>query len=293
MGGPRHRTRLRLYLADRHLRSETDTLFWPTGNPCPDFNGDERRGDNLYSDSVLALDPQTGKLKWHYQFTPHDLHDWDATETPMLVDAPYGGRDRKLLLQGNRNGFFYVLDRTAGQLLASSPFVHGIKVTEPSTAGALACPSMDGATNWMSTAFNPAKGMFYLMALEKCSVFSKSPPIWKAGESFYGGGARDVRGEIPRQFLRALDVQTGKIVWEVPQAGESESWGGVLATASGLVFYCDDSGAFAAVDSTTGAPLWHMQLNTAWKASPMTYTAKGTQYVAVAAGGSILAFAVH
>ena len=103
--------------------AETDTVFWPTGNPCPDFNGDERRGDNLYSDSVLALDPRTGALKWHYQFTPHDLHDWDATETPMLVDAPFRGRERKLLLQGNRNGFFYVLDRTNGQFLGASPFV--------------------------------------------------------------------------------------------------------------------------------------------------------------------------
>jgi PQQ-dependent dehydrogenase (methanol/ethanol family) len=271
---------------------ETDTVFWPTGNPCPDFNGDERRGDNLYSDSVLALDPQTGALKWHYQFTPHDLHDWDATETPMLVDTPYGGRQRKLLLQANRNGFFYVLDRTSGEFLRATPFVHTLTLPapEPVPAGARACPSMDGATNWMSTAFDPGNGLFYLMALEKCSVFSKSSAVWKAGESYYGGGAREVPGERPRQFLRAIDLQTGKIAWEIPQSGAAESWGGVLATASGLVFYCDDSGAFAAVDAATGAPLWNMQLNTEWKASPMTYTAKGTQYVAVAAGGNIVAF---
>jgi PQQ-dependent dehydrogenase (methanol/ethanol family) len=269
---------------------ETDTIFWPTGNPCPDFNGDERRGDNLYSDSVLALDPQTGALKWHYQFTPHDLHDWDATETPMLVDAPYAGRTRKLLLQGNRNGLFYVLDRTNGQFLGSSPFVHGLAASEPTVAGARACPSMDGATNWMSTAFDPRTGLFYLMALEKCSIFSKSSAVWKAGESYYGGGARDVSGETPRQYLRALDLANGKIAWEVPQTAEEESWGGVLATASGLLFYCDNSGAFAAVDSATGASLWHMQFNTEWKASPMTYTAKGTQYVAIAAGGNIVSF---
>jgi PQQ-dependent dehydrogenase (methanol/ethanol family) len=284
---------------------ETDTIFWPTGNPCPDFNGDERRGDNLYSDSVVALDPQTGALKWHYQFTPHDLHDCDATETPMLVDAPYGGRQRKLLLQGNRNGFFYVLDRTNGQFLGASPFVHAltwasgigkdgrpllVPDSEPAPAGVRACPSMDGATNWMSTAFDPGTRLFYLLALEKCNIFSKSPPVWKAGESYYGGGAREVPGETPRQYLRALDLETGKIAWEVPQSGAEESWGGVLATASGLLFYCDGSGAFAAVDAASGAPLWHMQLNTAWKASPMTYTAKGTQYVAVAAGGNVLAF---
>jgi len=273
---------------------ETDTIFWPTGNPCPDFNGDERRGDNLYSDSVLALDPQTGALKWHYQFTPHDLHDWDATETPMLVDALYGGRERKLLLQGNRNRFFYVLDRTNGQFLSAQPFVHGLTLpaSEPTLAGARTCPSMDGATNWMSTAFDPGKRLFYLMALEKCSVFSKSSEVWKAGESYYGGGARDIPGEKPRQYLRALDLETGKITWEIPQSGEGESWGGVLATASGLLFYCDDSGAFAAVDSATGQPLWHLQLNTAWKASPMTYTAKGSQYVAVAAGANIVGLAL-
>ena len=273
--------------------SETDTVFWPTGNPCPDFNGDERRGDNLYSDSVLALDPRTGALKWHYQFTPHDLHDWDATETPMLVDAPFRGRDRKLLLQGNRNGSFYVLDRTDGQLLGASPFVHGLTPPgEPTVTGSRACPSMDGATNWMSTAFDPARRLFYLMALEKCSIFSKSAAVWTAGESFYGGGARDVPGETARQYLRALDLETGRIAWEVAQTGSEESWGGVLGTASGLLFYCDASGAFAAVDAGTGAPLWHMQFNTGWKASPMTYTVRAKQYVAIAAGGSVVALSL-
>jgi len=284
---------------------ETDTLFWPIGNPCPDFNGDERRGDNLYSDSVLALTPATGVLKWHYQFTPHDLHDWDATETPLLVDAPYGGRERKLLLQGNRNGFFYVLDRTNGQFLAASPFVHSLTWasgigadgrpillpgSEPTAAGTRACPSMDGASNWMSTVFNPSTGMFYLLALEKCTINTKSSAVWKAGESFYGGGAREVPGETPRQYLRAMDLATGKVAWEIPQAGEGESWGGILGTSTGLLFYCDESGAFAAVNAATGAPLWHMQLNVAWKASPMTYLAGGKQYIAVAGGNNIVAF---
>ena len=286
--------------------TETDTLFWPIGNPCPDFNGEERRGDNLYTDSVLALDPKTGKLKWHYQFTPHDLHDWDATETPMLVDAPYGGRDRKLLLHGDRNGFFYILDRTNGEFLGASPFVHKLTWasgigkdgrpillpgSEPTPAGARACPSMDGATNWMSTAFDASKRLFYLMALEKCNVFSRSEAVWKAGESLYGGGAREAAGEAPQQFLRAINIDTGKIVWEIPQSGEEESWGGILATKTGLLFYCDSTGAFAAVNAATGAPLWHIELNTPWKASPMTYTAQGKQYIAVAAGGNILAFA--
>ncbi len=247
---------------------ETATLFWPTGNPCPDFNGGERQGDNLYSDSVVALDPRTGALKWHYQFTPHDLHDWDATETPMVVNTPYGGRPRQLLLQGNRNGFFYILDRASGRFLRATPFVHALTWangigkdgrpvllpgSEPTAGGTRACPSMDGATNWMSTAFDPDRRLFYLMALEKCGIFAKSAAVWKAGESYYGGGAREVPGETPRQYLRALDLETGRIVWEIPQAGEGESWGGVLATVTGLLFYCDGAGAFAAVDSATGA----------------------------------------
>jgi alcohol dehydrogenase (cytochrome c) len=284
---------------------ETDTLFWTTGNPCPDFNGDERQGDNLYANSVVALRPENGELKWHFQFTPHDLHDWDAAETPMVVDTSYGGRERKLLLQGNRNGFFYVLDRTNGEFLAATPFVHKLSWasgigkdgrpvlvpgSEPRAAGVEACPSMDGASNWMSTAFNPGAGLFYLMALEKCNIFSKSSAVWKAGESYYGGGARAVPGEVPRQYLRAINLQTGKIAWEIPQTGETESWGGVLATSTGLLFYCDDSGAFAAVNALTGAPLWHIQLNSRWKASPMTYLAGGKQYVAVAAGGNVVAF---
>ncbi|MGA2135678.1 MAG: PQQ-binding-like beta-propeller repeat protein [Bryobacteraceae bacterium] len=291
---------------------ETSTLFWPVGNPCPDFNGDERKGDNLYSDSVVALDPHTGTLKWHYQFTPHDLHDSDATETPMLVDALFGdapiaGRPPQLLLHGDRNGFFYVIDRATGKFLRATPFVHALTWasgidkdgrpmllpgSEPTPTGARVCPSMDGATNWMSTAFDPNRRLFYLMALEKCNIFTKSSAVWKAGESFYGGGARDVPGETPRQYLRAIDLDTGKIAWEVQQTGEAESWGGVLATSSGLLFYCDDAGAFAAVDSVTGAPLWHMHLNTAWKASPMTYLANGKQYVAIAAGGDVVSFAL-
>jgi alcohol dehydrogenase (cytochrome c) len=128
------------------------------------------------------------------------------------------------------------------------------------------------------------------LALEKCNIVSKSSEVWKAGESYYDGGAREVPGERPRQYLRAMDLATGKIAWEIQQAGEGESWGGILGTSTGLLFYCDESGAFAAVNPATGAPLWHMQLNVPWKASPMTYLAKGKQYIAVAAGSNIVAF---
>jgi alcohol dehydrogenase (cytochrome c) len=283
----------------------TDTLLWPTGNPCPDFNGDERKGDNLYTDSVLALDPKTGKLKWHYQFTPHDLHDWDAAETPMLVDMPYQGVPRKLLLQGNRNGFFYLLDRTNGKFVAASPFVKKLTWAksigpdgrpvlaegwEPTVEGTSVCPSMDGASNWMSTAYHPGTGLFYLMALEKCNVFSKNSEWWKQGESFYGGSARAVTTESPRKFLRAMDPQTGKIAWEYEQVGPGEAWGGLLATAGNLVFFCNDDGSFSALDARAGKLVWTFPLGARWHASPMTYLVDGKQYIAVAVNGSIISF---
>jgi len=286
---------------------ETGSLIWPIGNPCPDFNGDERKGDNLFTDSVVALEPKSGKLKWHYQFTPHDLHDWDATETPMLVDFNFRGAQRRLLLQGNRNGFFYVLDRTDGKFLAATPFVKKLTWAkkigpdgrpvlgegwQPTREGTEICPSMEGASNWMSTAYHSGTGLFYLMALEKCNVFNKNAEWWKQGQSFYGGSARPVATEVPRKFLRALDPQTGKIVWQYEQTGAGETWGGLLATAGGLVFFGDDDGSFGALDARSGKPLWHFPLGARWHASPMTYAVDGRQYVAVAANASIVAFAL-
>jgi alcohol dehydrogenase (cytochrome c) len=283
----------------------SNTLFWTTGNPCPDYNGDERKGDNLYSDSVLALEPETGKLRWYYQFTPHDVHDWDAAQTPMLVDAEFQGRKRALLIQANRNGFFYVLDRSNGKVLLAKPFVQkltwarGIGAdgrpqllpgAEPTVTGARVCPAVEGASNWMSTAFHPGTGLFYVMALEKCNIFTKSSAWWEPGKSFYGGSTREIPGEPGRKYLRAIDIQTGKIAWEIEQPGDAESWGGVLSTASGVVFYGDDSGAFAAADAKTGKVLWYFHTNQLWKASPMTYLVDGKQFVAVAAGSNILAF---
>ena len=283
----------------------TDLIYWPTGNPCPDYNGDERKGDNLYSSSVLALEPQTGKLRWHFQFTPHDLHDWDATETPMLIDAEFRGRARKLLVQANRNGFFYVLDRVTGEFLLGEPFVKKLTWAsgigsdgrpklmpgqEPTDQGTRTCPSVSGATNWMSTAYNPATGLFYVMALESCNIYTKSSAWWQPGQSFYGGAARRVPGETSQKILRAIDVQTGKIAWEVPQIGVGHSAGGVLSTAGGVVFFGDDNGALAAVDAKTGEGLWHFHTNEALRASPMSYMVDGKQYIAVASGSNIIAF---
>jgi alcohol dehydrogenase (cytochrome c) len=284
---------------------QSKLLYWTTGNPCPDYNGDERKGDNLYSSSVLALEAGTGKLRWYYQYTPHDLHDWDAQQTPMLIDAPFQGRPRKLLVQANRNGFFYVLDRGTGELLLAKPFVEKmnwatgigrdgrpqlIESAIPTEAGVKACPAVEGATNWMSTAYNPATGLYYVMALEKCNIYIKQAETWQKGKSFYGGTTRRVPGEPGKKYLRALDPSTGRVVWELPQEGRAQTWGGVLSTAGGVVFFGHDDGSFAAADARTGKPLWSFPTNHTWKAPPMTYMVEGRQYVAVAAAGSVLAF---
>ena len=284
---------------------KANLLFWTTGNPCPDYNGGERVGDNLGSDSVLALDPATGKLRWSYQFTPHDLNDWDAVQTVVVADTTFRGSPRSVLLQANRNGFFYVLDRPTGKLLLAEPFVNNITWAtgigpdgrpkrvpgaEPSVRGTKVCPSVDGATNWMSPAFNPDTGLYYVMALERCNVFLKSARWFEPGESFYGGSTENVPGEIGRKFLRAIDIQTGKVAWEYPQLGPSDSWGGVISTATGLVFFCEDGGGFTAVDARSGKLLWHFPANTTWRASPMTYMIDGQQFVAVAGGGNVFAF---
>jgi alcohol dehydrogenase (cytochrome c) len=281
-------------------------LYWTAGNPCPDYNGDERKGDNLYSNSVLALNPENGRLKWYFQFTPHDLHDWDAVQTPMLIDAKWRGRPRKLLAQANRNGFFYVLDRLTGEFLLGKAFAKqtwaaGLSAkgrpevlpgTDPTPEGVTVCPAVEGATNWFSPAFNPATGLFYVMALDKCTVYKKAPDEWKAGESFYGGNTRNVPGERGKKALRAINLATGELAWEIPQTGPANSWGGVLSTAAGLIFYCEDSGAFAAVDARTSKTLWRFYANQMWKASPMTYSVAGEQFVAIAAGSQIISFAL-
>jgi alcohol dehydrogenase (cytochrome c) len=283
-------------------------LYWPTGNPCPDYNGDERKGDNLYSSSVVALDPDTGRLRWHYQFTPHDLHDWDANQTPMLLDVRFHGEPRKLLVQGNRNGFFYVLDRLTGRVLLAEPFVANVTWAsgiggdgrpllkpgnEPTPDGQRVCPAVAGATNWPSTAFSPATGLFYLFAEESCAIYSKNDQRWEAGKSFYGGVTRRAPGtSAAGKVLKALDIQTGKTAWEIPVGGGILG-SGLMATAAGLVFYGQDDQGFVAVDATNGKRLWQFTTNQNWKAGPMTYAVDGTQYIAVAAGSNVLAFSVR
>lgn len=268
---------------------ETDTLYWATGNPWPNSDDSERGGDNLFTNCVLALEPGTGKLKWYYQFTPHDLHDWDATEPNVLVNAKFRGQDRKLLLHADRNGFFYVFDRTDGRLLLAEKFIR--RLTWASGIGPdgrpvgvperdLSCP--DHATNWNGTAFSPVTRLYYVMAIEKCTI-KLSPGSWKTERP---------REEPGRKYLRALDIETGNIVWEIPQVGpiDGKRVAGVLATAGGILFYGDPSGYFVGVDERDGKTLWHLPLNATMKTSPMTYAVGGEQFVALAVGSNIMCF---
>jgi PQQ-dependent dehydrogenase (methanol/ethanol family) len=268
---------------------ETDTLFWPTGNPFPISDDRDRPGDNLFTNCILAVNPDSGKLKWYYQFTPHDVHDLDATEPPVLVDTRYHGEDRKLLLFANRNGFFYVLDRINGKVLLANPFVS--KVTwargigadgrpQLSVEGDVTCP--ETATNWNATAFSPATGLYYVMALEKC--------VRRVS-------ARRRDNEVPdeepgKKYLRALNIESGKTVWEMPQIGPADGkrCAGVLATAGGLLLYGDPNGDFVALDDRDGKPLWHFAAGSENKASPMTYLVSGKQFIAVAIGPNIVCF---
>ena len=288
--------------------AETDTLFWGTSNPAPDYAGESRPGDDLYTDCVVALDPATGKLKWHFQFTPHDLFDYDATETAVLVDVTVDGQMRKLLVEANRNGFLYFLDRATGKFLSATRFVdklnwakgideHGRPIRtglQPTPQGVEACPSMDGATNWMAPSYNPSTHLFYFMALEDCDIYfaSNSKQIFKPGDTFYNSGTKRPPRESAQKILLAFDVVTGKLAWRYPQVGNGDSCAGTMTTASGLVFFGDDDGEFEAVDAKTGQPLWHFNTGQTFRASPMSYGVEGVQYVAIASGSDVFSFAL-
>jgi alcohol dehydrogenase (cytochrome c) len=282
-------------------------IFWGTGNPAPDFNDDVRPGDDLYTDCVLALDPDTGKLKWHFQFTPDDLYDFDAVETPILIDTVYQGQPRKLLVEANRNGFIYVLDRTNGKFLSAAAFVEkhdwakGIDAQgrpirsglRPSPEGTRLCPGFAGATNWYSPSYNESTHMVYVMTMEACEIFFSQPTQEpREGKEYYSTGSKRIPGETPQKTLVAYSLDTGTLAWKYPQIGRGRSSGGTLTTAAGLVFFGDDAGSFEAVDATTGKPLWHFNTGQDISASPMTYAVDGKQYVAIAAGSDIFTFAL-
>ena len=287
---------------------DLNIVYWQVGNPGPDLYGVNREGDNLYTDSVLALNADTGERLWHYQFTPHDIHDWDAQEPVALIDTEWEGAPRKLLVQANRNGFFYVLDREDGELLLAKPFVEKMNWAEgigedgrpilkelevTQTGETYVCPALIGGTNWYSTGYIQETGLYYIQALESCNLFSNRYQEWQAGVGYMGGTARGVPGESAEKFLRAIDIHTGDIAFDIPQgpAGFGSS-AGLLTTGSGLVIFGENSGLFMAADGETGEVLWKYNGNQGWRASPMSYAFDGRQYIAVAIGRSITAFAL-
>jgi len=285
---------------------ELNLLYWTTSNAAPDFVGDSRPGDDLYTACVLALNPDSGELKWYFQFTPHDLYDYDATETPVLVDAPENGSVRRLLVQANRNGFFYVLDRTDGKFLRATAFVEKLNWAKgvdgsgrpilsgriPTAEGTYICPGIDGATNWFSPSYNPDTGLFYVMALESCNEFLAKPKQFVRGETYYDTGTKLSPNEHSQKVLLALSVADGKPAWRYPQSGRGNSWAGTLTTATGLVFFGDDAGSLEAVDAANGHALWHFNTGQTFRASPMTYAVDGAQYVAIAGESEIFSFAL-
>jgi alcohol dehydrogenase (cytochrome c) len=287
---------------------ELNLVFWTTSNPAPDFEGSVRPGDDLYTDCVLALDADTGKLKWYFQFTPHDLFDYDATETPILVDATYQGAARKLLIQADRNGFIYVLDRSNGKFLSAVPFVEKLNWAKaidengrpirtgvkPTVAGTRICPGFAGATNWFSPSYNESTHFVYFMVLEECEMFfSRSEPQrFKEGEMYYSTGVKRIPGDESQKILVAYDLDKGTLAWKYPQAGSGHSSGGTMTTSGGLVFFGDDAESFEAVDALTGKALWHFNTGQVMSASPMSYAVQGKQYVAIAAGSDIFSFAL-
>jgi alcohol dehydrogenase (cytochrome c) len=291
---------------------ELNLLFWPTGNPAPSNYGGERGGDNLYSNSMLALDPDTGKLRWHFQFTPHDLHDYDATQIPVLLDAQWDGQPRKLLVLANRNGFLYVLDRTNGKFLSAKAFgkvtwtpgigadgkplpvtstpASSTATTKEKTEGERVCPGALGMTNWYSPSYNPQTKLLYVATSNECDIFTNAPQKYRAGHDFLGSVYVPDPVERPRGALKAIDPLTGDIKWEFPYFSNPN--GGALSTAGGVVFGGDSDGNFIALDAATGHDLWHVQIGAAIYSTAITYQIDGKQYVAIPVGAALFAFSV-
>ena len=242
---------------------EQNTLFYGIGNPGPDYHSESRLGDNLYSDSLVALDADTGKLRWHYQFTPHDVHDWDATEVPILADLPIGGQTRKVVMFANRNGFYYTLDRITGKVIVGKPFVKTTWANEigadgrpvllpghtPDEKGEVTCPDIAGGTNFWPGAYDPSTRTFFVNAREACMTFYAWKPEYKQGERFTGGAGQRVKSADMPVYgaLRALDPATGERKWEFKYLNLSTA--GLMTTASGLIFTSDGDGNLLALDS--------------------------------------------
>jgi alcohol dehydrogenase (cytochrome c) len=281
---------------------ELHLVYWGTGNPAPDWNDDTRPGDNLYTSSLIAVDPTNGKIKWHFQFTPHDVHDWDATEIPILFDAEVKGRPRKVVTMANRNGFYYVLDRQTGEFLTAVPYVKqtwadGLDAkgrpfarrdADPSVGGTLVYPAIAGGANWWSPSYSPKTKLFYQAAREIAGVYYKGDAEYQDGTAYTGGGGEVKSGDQAYGAIRALEGTTGKMKWEFRLL--TPPLAGLLSTAGGLVFGGAEEGDFFALDADTGKPLWNLQLGAAIRANPVSFSIDGKQQVAIAAGNSLFVF---
>jgi alcohol dehydrogenase (cytochrome c) len=287
---------------------ETNLIFWGTGNPNPDYYGLDRQGDNLYTASLIAVDADTGKLRWHFQFTPHDLHDWDSNHVPVVADVTIGGQTRKTVMVANRNGFFYVLDRVTGKLILGKPFTATQWARELGpddkpivlTQGAMmpgdtkepqCVPDFRGGTNFNPPSYDPALGLFFVMARETCAIYTpiKQEPV--IGRVFMSGGMKKLP-EPDYGAVRAIDVRTGAIKWEFKLP--TPSLAGVMSTASGLVFAGDNEGFFRAFDSRTGKELWSYRMGSLiWGAAPTTVMLDKRQLVLLPSGNTLVAFGLN
>lgn len=284
---------------------ELDLVYWGVGNPAPDFDGRTRRGDNLYSNSVVALDANTGTLRWHFQFTPHDLHDFDSNQVPVLIDRELGGVPRKLMLWANRNGFFYVLDRVTGEYLGSTAFAKQTWAqsidasgrptkapgSTPTPKGTIVWPGSSGATNWPPPTYNPESGLFYVLRLDRPSIFfnQETPEEREPGQLWLGSARTHVARE-PETAVVAIDPTTQEIVWQtrLPNHGGSGRFSGLASTAE-LVYAGEGQGLYI-LDAKSGALLWSTRFGAVVGSPPILYAVDDTQYLTIAAGQSVFAF---
>ncbi len=287
---------------------ELGLLYWGTGNPAPDYNAANRAGDNLYSCSLLALDVATGRMVWHFQFSPRDDHDWDSIQTPALFDATEGGVVKKELAVANRNGFFYVLDRETGKFVRGAAYAKQtwasglgpdgrplrLPGSSPTPGGTYLYPSTTGAANWWFQSYSPLTGLQYVDVLERGGIYfsSESPPSAESGRLFVGSAGRYVDGDFQYAVVRAIDPATARVRWEHRNAGVNElPRGGLLSTAGNLVFGSDDS-KLMALDATSGAQLWSFDTGGQISAAPVSYRVGERQYITVATGQMLIAFAL-
>ena len=285
---------------------DLNLIYWTVGNPGPDMDGDVRKGDNLFSCSVVALDANTGQRKWHYQFTPNDTHDWDATEATVLVDRMWHGQMRKLLLQANRNGAFYVLDRTNGKFLNATPYVRASWVkswdkdgrpilaegNRSTPEGAEVFPALIGGSNFQAPSYSPLTGWMYVAYNDSANNFRSAAQLYEPGKGFWGGqaGAGSPDPDEARGVM-AIDPETGAIKWNF-KVTELSLAAGVLATGGGVVFAASKEGNLIALDAKTGKALWHFQTGSEIPSSPMSYSVGGRQYVAISSANVLYSFAL-